>query len=134
MKIQELRIGNLINQHGQITKVYHLDIGGKSFYIINDMPIHKETFRHRDTHELIYSPVPLTEEWLIKFGFQELNMFWRIPVEDGVFFEVGYITDDKNFQFESPLSMGDEINLEYVHQLQNLYYALTGKELVLGEA
>ena len=77
-------------------------------------------------------PIPLTEEWLLKFGFEKLSNFeeqymeedyvWQIDVErspslllsNGIFHEDNY-----------------GVKLEYVHQLQNLYFALTGKELEL---
>lgn len=133
MKIQELRIGNLINQHGQITKVYHLDIGGKSFYRINDMPIHKETFRHRDTHELVYTPLPLTEEWLINFGFKkDSDIAFHIHSNNN---HIIYIYFEEMRDCFAMIYNGSQFcTIQYVHQLQNLYYALTCTELVLGEA
>ena len=73
-------------------------------------------------------PIPLTEEWLIKFGFDsngDDNEYW---VHDGM----------RNFSF---LNQGVDFKvfdsgdvtvcfIKYVNQLQNLYFALTGEELV----
>lgn len=65
------------------------------------------------------TPIPLTEEWLLKwFG------------EDGV----GCYAEENNM-VELFLNNGDYLipknRLQYVHQLQNLYFALTGEELTL---
>lgn len=70
-------------------------------------------------------PVPLTEEWLLKFGFEESQVYeefyeyrkggHRIQTEGINFIWMGY---------------GDGVELKYIHQLQNLFFSLTGKELV----
>jgi hypothetical protein len=64
--------------------------------------------------------IPLTEEWLLKFGFRSNNGYplkllcGYIKIRNGVWF----------FKYNKL-----DIELQYVHQLQNLYFALTGKEL-----
>lgn len=66
------------------------------------------------------NPIPLTEEWLLKFGFGKENGYpYKFPngvlkIRNGVYF----------FKHNDI-----EIDLHFVHQLQNLYFALTGKEL-----
>lgn len=65
-------------------------------------------------------PIPLTEEWLLKFGFKKIgNQFiienGRITLTDDIKYGNQFI-----YEFTS---------LVYVHQLQNLYFALTGNEL-----
>ena len=79
--------------------------------------------------------IPLTEEWLLKFGFSfkedDLGFYFKWELKD----------DKKEFGFYVP---GDEHphrykyycggwngEIKYVHQLQNLYFALTGTELEL---
>lgn len=52
-------------------------------------------------------PIPLTEEWLLRFKFN--NNHWATK----------WILEDM------PIPTG----IEYVHQLQNLYHALTGSDL-----
>jgi hypothetical protein len=75
-------------------------------------------------------PIPLTEEWLLKFGFEinrqtkEENNIWRCYSEEG-FFEVEQI--GSSFFLDDNHCYGTKIN--HVHQLQNLYFALTGEEL-----
>jgi hypothetical protein len=74
------------------------------------------------------NPIPLTEDWLLKFGFEKINhvhgyVFYshrksKISVYLDMKIEwMGYLTACKT----------------YVHQLQNLYFALTGEELILKE-
>ena len=75
-------------------------------------------------------PIPLTEEWLVKFGFEnnQSNNEWY----DKGFFSV--LNNGMSFCF---IHCGNYINInarpKYVHQLQNLYFALTGEELTLSE-
>lgn len=70
-------------------------------------------------------PIQLTEEWLIRFGFEKL-------IPNGSVYKLG----DFHIQDFSPLGFyecANHIKIEYVHQLQNLYFALTGEELKLTE-
>jgi hypothetical protein len=81
------------------------------------------------------NPIPLTEEWLLKFGFKQCGyemLSWKhetlLPS-----FDLGGINwadfDEPDYQFLT-YKVGDEIlRIDYVHQLQNLYFALTGEEL-----
>jgi hypothetical protein len=73
-------------------------------------------------------PIPLTEELLLRFGFVR-NKAWFM--KDG--FQLGYITDDKCFQFEyqTPFIEWDIIDVIHVHQLQNLFYIIKNQELKL---
>lgn len=70
-------------------------------------------------------PIPLTEDWLLKFGFEhdDPNSFWR---KDGFFFDLYHLPLDNIIEHDSKVIA----HVKYVHQLQNLYYALTGKELI----
>ncbi len=64
-------------------------------------------------------PIPLTEEWLFKFRLMSIKTelgFWNNG--DAIYFSYGF---EKS------------IELKYVHQLQNLYFALTGEELKCNE-
>ena len=70
-----------------------------------------------------FKPIPLTEEWLVKFGFE-------YDVLEEFYFEMngirGQFYEEEN-SFE--LDHYELANCYYVHQLQNLYFALTGQEL-----
>jgi hypothetical protein len=135
MKGNELRIGNLIKgiyhdyddgideeiENETICKVVTLDVSG-----IGDYPIY--VYSDEDIeHFSEFKPIPLTEEWLLKFGFgkTEWDNFnsYRLMIGNNDYTIVLY--SDGNCE------VGDIITckIEYVHQLQNLYFALTGEEL-----
>ena len=122
MTANELRIGNLILVDGEITEI---------------TGIKKSTVSFSDGFQMFIAggiePIPLTEEWLLKFGFDKVlprndKMYYRLNdyfvIEDSRFFLLG----DDAFEI---LKLRQEI--KYVHQLQNLYFALTGEELTIKE-
>ncbi len=68
-----------------------------------------------------WNPIPLDEDWLIEFGFKmnTLNT---------------YSNDKLMIKWEGgkcEMLSGVHIEIKHVHQLQNLYFALTGEELEL---
>ena len=74
--------------------------------------------------------IPLTEEWLLKFGLEKLDIdLYKIDNEYFILFfnETYYIADEDWKNKKRIIGKG----LIYVHQLQNLYFALTGEELTL---
>jgi len=85
-------------------------------------------------------PIPLTEEWLLKFGFEQIGIsgYFSKNID-----EKTYIAQNPNgFWIAIERAEGDDdgedeyskqINVQYVHQLQNLYFALTGEELEIKE-
>ncbi len=110
MKANELRIGNWIYD-AQCQQ--NIQIG---------------TGLHIDNLDPLSKPIPLTEEWLKRFGFDEnLKEF----VKSGI-----SIREENNnsvfwvWGFYLGFSHG---GIKHVHQLQNLYFALTGEELELKE-
>jgi len=122
MKAQELRIGNLLQDvDGNIVEVITVYANGN--YEVNSK-IHQFTIIEKDDN--LIEPIPLTEEWLLKFGFE---------------FQKGFINDDywhlknlhlsKRFQPFNQQGALIRYELQYLHQLQNLFFALTGEELEL---
>jgi len=88
--------------------------------------IYKVDMLYDDFLSLLYwTPIPLTEEWLLKFGFEIKQgrfgneYFGKINL---------YTASDKKIVF---CYDGYLKGIKYVHQLQNLYFALTGNELTL---
>ena len=104
MKANELRIGNLLDFEGEAL----------SFEF---------EFVKWDNWEL-FKPIPLTEEWLLKFGFTfyRENMY---DIKDFTFLLDRFTLWD--YTGEERYFIACSIN--HVHQLQNLYFALTGEEL-----
>lgn len=67
-----------------------------------------------------FTPIPLTEEWLVKLGFERIE---SITQKDGL-----TIRGRKNFEVYVH-DYNKDLRIEWVHQLQNLYFALVGEEL-----
>lgn len=89
-----------------------------------------------------FEPIPLTEEWLLRFGFKKNEPeisdgyfnWWN--KEKSVSVDVEYVLTDNGVELLYYYVLQD-INgcrpykhIIYVHQLQNLYFALTGQELI----
>jgi len=78
-----------------------------------------------ESQDLQIEPIPLTEEWLLKFGFEKIDYVSspRYELED---FYIGYNENGFYLQIESQIQSN---YFRYIHQLQNLFFALTGEEL-----
>jgi len=126
MDIKELRVDNKVNVNGSkeprgvTVDDFRLAINGENPYL---------------------TPILLTEEWLLKFGFTSSDL---VPYDPN---------DEFHEQYEYKLDSGishrdficrpskgwivklgdyeDELEIKYVHQLQNLFFALKGKELTV---
>ena len=119
MKATELRIGNWVYETEFIgaEKVWSIEtelVDGEQS--INDCPI--STIK----------PIHLTEEWLKKFGFEnDLS-------QDTPEYRLTNKWVCKSFVIYTDW-VGEQLiyentSIRYVHQLQNLYFALTGEELI----
>lgn len=77
-------------------------------------------------------PIPLTEEWLLKFGFEEksTHLYRRVTNDFAFAFQISRIS---NNGWCSPL-FGMRHPVQYVHQLQNLYWCLCGEELTISSS
>jgi hypothetical protein len=108
MKANELRIGNYLqNFAGDIAQVIHLT----------------------KDKTILESAIPLTEEWLLKFEFVKVSTNYE---RDWLLLWGNIKTGTIDFVLNEPHSYKRHITpLKYVHQLQNLYFALTGEELTI---
>ena len=77
-----------------------------------------------------YEPILLTEEWLFKFGFEK-TMSWTYVKDLVGNLKLVYYLGEKGWSIGFK-SYSDFPNLKYVHQLQNLYFALRDEELTYG--
>lgn len=141
LMVKELRVGNLIegfweeeDDDGEyverygVVEVLSLDVTrslGDGWAIMVESK-HKQEIEHYDG----FYGVPLTEEWLEKFDFsfqQDYGLFGFFDKNHAVF-----KLEDGSFEFH-PFCTNDRdcwIKIQYVHQLQNLSFALTGEELI----
>lgn len=120
MKVNELRVGNYIKDTFDVTKheVRQLDLEDFSAMLNYRNSIHPNT----------YQPVPLNDEWIKSFGFENSKTQDKFYTKDN---SVGISTADYKFRFIQGNFVCQLVlrDIEFVHQLQNLYYALTNVEL-----
>ena len=107
MEAKELRVGNLV------------------FFPLKDIPalILRDMFEYQNGLANLedYRGIPLTEEWLFSFGFKHYGQGEAIFCHKKIYlyYRNNIFYFHKTIRFE----------ILYVHQLQNLYFALTGLEL-----
>lgn len=82
----------------------------------------------------MFTPIPLTEEWLVKFGFKKRITKVRsgasvTTYDNGTVYDLKLAENNLGFDFR--YDSIEIVELKYVHQLQNLYFALTKTELTL---
>lgn len=113
MEANELRIGNYVMWQNTLIHIETHNLFNRTLQKINEDRC---------------NPVPLTEEWLLKFGFIsdeitfELNGFMLGQYKDNHFY---YLPTNQ-------INLRHKNQIKYVHQLQNLYFALSGKEIILN--
>ncbi len=134
MKAEKLRIGNLL--HFNYVEFEVISINHDDLLAI----------AHEDPN---YLPITLTEEWFVNFGFKIKNKksFHNTPIyyigdmDIDYCFSYADFRGDYGFYIEytdSPIESDTDkqypvsFGIRYVHQLQNLYFALTGEELIYG--
>ncbi|MDQ7949536.1 MAG: hypothetical protein AAGB30_11035 [Pedobacter sp.] len=131
MNVNELRMGSYVFGLDGLT---HYVEGLSSNSVVTHGIAANSVSTHIDTQETTVRPIPLTLEWLVRFGFnKKLGLAQGIEVhvlEKLTIAKMGdrYIPAFLNHNDEISL-IGSEV--KFVHQLQNLYIALTGDELLI---
>jgi len=129
MKVQELRIGNLA-----ICDKISLHNDGV-FRVNKDVIFHFEKFK--------LSPILLTEEWLLRFGFynpdsenynanDEQADIFKYYLDSGISHR-NFICKPFNGWIIKIGEYEDSLEVKYVHQFQNLYFYLIGEELIIKD-
>ena len=134
---KELRIGNLVGMKTtelkELIKNMELENIDNCFSVSSIDNVYTNCISNGLEFEVFSSdvePIPLNEEWLVKFGFTE---FYHKGLK-------GYISDKMELLYNldsHQMYSYNEVNgsiwnlarCKHVHQLQNLYFALTGEEL-----
>lgn len=126
IKNTELRLGNFVKDRGdkvlRIDFMEHVQEGYSTKFgqliFIGGAPVHPMT-----EYSDFANPILLTEEWLNKLGFRNYDVNkWDTDAMTILKYDEGctYLANHLH------------VNLFYVHQLQNIYFALTGVELHLS--
>jgi hypothetical protein len=131
----DLRFGNLVTRNYVGQEVTCKITGINEGYIeIQQFP-HGQTFSKADPIAL--DPILLSGDWLLKFGFEQGDHvtlsrdFYQIKV-GGSLLQInpdnGVVWFERNEnKFNNPQL------IKFVHQMQNLYYAMTGIEIHISE-
>jgi len=127
---KEFRIGNLINyrivdkmdERKEWLEVSEIDYDDLRIFGI----------KHEMNED--YQPIEINEEWLMKFGFEKIidNEFTlRYELKKDTRFD--YFLPKHNLKTFGLRFQGSTFFdvVKYVHQLQNFYFALTGRELTV---
>lgn len=156
MKATELRIGNYFIYDGRENIVNG---------VLNKNGGWRIDFKNECKCKLIQNcqSIPLTEDWLLKFGFDKKDQnirlgngqdwqpeyprtiqndyvkddYFTVRFEEWHYISKEEITIDKTVyitlgEWYSQITEGtNDVEIKYVHQLQNLYFALTNEELTI---
>lgn len=129
IKSNELRIGNKLQKdNGEIFTILRLD---------NTQDVLVEEQRGLLTLGYNLFGIPITEDWLKRFGFKvresstckEYYIGENHITKDWLFDLIWLEKPDLIGAANAPFYRNGRHTIFYVHQLQNLYFALTGEEL-----
>ena len=127
MKPQELRVGNIV-------EVNHYEYGDMfasvtSINDVGDLCLHllDERFT-KEEYECTMNeitPIPITDELLLKNGFEQCGYMFKTLFIEMYEVENGWHLHIDNDKFETAIAL----TIKHLHHLQNAYYLVTGKEL-----
>lgn len=121
IKTKELRVGNYVTINNGFEMLVHSIFQHDTVYLdfipplINEADMWEEDFKD-------INPIQITEDILFKLGFKDKGF------GD---FKKGAIRLSRESK-KHFVTNGFFVEIEYVHQLQNLYFAVTGEDLVFS--
>lgn len=126
MNAAELRIGNWVQPDWQENSI---QVNAKMIV---------EQFQSNLTDTCYLSPILLTDEWLEKFGFKKRGneyildtQHFKLFAQEDTTFNSGCFFITRKMEI-SPNQVDFICNCRYVHRFQNIYYALSGEELIIS--
>ena len=115
IKANELRIGNCVKLNNSDTTLVPRDFQRycKSFGIFEE-----------------FEPIKLSEEWLLKAVAEKIAdySFYINNIHIGIY----HSKSGNGLVYKISINNVSIAELKYVHELQNLYFCLTGEELVFS--
>ena len=114
IKVNELRIGNhVLDEHGNISIINTISRGVR---------ISNDKYKWESKSEDQIHPIQLTDELLLECGFENYEVFKNTWGYNGIelYIQDGIIWIDL---------MNNSVEINYLHELQNLYFSLTKTEL-----
>jgi hypothetical protein len=127
MKANELRLGNII---------MFADYDGVVYKKISAIKLNEFGF-YSDidgTNFGICEPVLITKEWLLKLGFEYSDFYKNYKIKAGQYFNsIKYDNDDCEWCYNNDSSDAGcyyVCSIKYIHELQNLYFAINQQEII----
>lgn len=127
MEGKDLRIGNIISFKGEPVEV--IKIYGSGL-----VQVFSETFQFwdADIQDGEAEPIPLSEGWLNKFGFKKDHHGYYFEDINSLSFSID--KDGKFLPCYNDRVINQHLRIFHLHQLQNLYYVLTGQDITINQA
>jgi hypothetical protein len=131
MTVEELRIGNIVLARGSQSVVKSIDENHVGYSKSKKGKwIKRETLTEERVPIKLIQPIPLTEEWLVKFGFEQMY-FLTAKINYFIKGNIIYSIIDRHVEYKNGNINFIIRKCKHVHDLQNLYFALTQKELTI---
>jgi hypothetical protein len=132
--IKELRIENYVkakttDDEFNIVKEISFSDNQRGYYLRLEGVNHGVWLEYKG--EYLIEGIPLTEEWLFRFGFIYKGIYYNFPLND--IFKLEQYKLNNAYWLRHHSESLDCVKIKYVHQLQNLYFALTNEELKLKQ-
>lgn len=118
MKANELRIGNIVLDISDIRNIIEIKISLDDFAMMGN-------FERSSNHVIPYKPIPITEQWLKRLGFEDQGK-WHQLIDHPFCLNISLAYKETTFGHNEEYKL---FHHKFVHQVQNTYFALTGKEL-----
>jgi hypothetical protein len=125
MEATELRLNNLVIYEDEIVPVMGMENNN------NNLLVKIDPYTSINPNDL--EPIALTAEWFSRLGFKEAyrsstRVRFELPNYCRYDFDLS-----SNKILQGFLFFGNYIKCNYLHQLQNIYFTLTGEELKIEE-
>lgn len=128
LKASTLRLGNLINVGGSSIDTYQTYKPQKvTIELLREILV--ENLERPDAVLSVFQPIELTNRWLSRLGFRttrQQDVYGKNRLR--IWGNLAGLTEA-----DSPAAHYIPNAIKYVHELQNLYFAMYGEELTLND-
>lgn len=124
MKVTDLKIKNLVEYQNEIFTITEIYQNNNDYFVKIENDLHSVSL---STEKI--NPIKITEDWLEKFGFKRTYASdHQIRYERPESF-IKYDIDLRSKKLVEGLKIyGNTIRCKYIHEFQNIFSSLFGKE------
>lgn len=118
--VKQLRIGSHVDFNGRRVKIKAIVEDSVAFDYTQD---EKPLYLSPNAYDEFLSPIPITPDLLKELGFEyKREGCWQHWWKDG--FDLQHRDESEYWHFHG------DIGIEYLHELESLYYMIYGVELI----